>query len=559
MKTSTTASTRVLTGLAVLVLFALVGMPLVGVLRYAFAIEGFAVIESFFTWHVSQRLFYNTMLLGTSVAGLTTALALVMAYAQARMNFVGKTVMHVLALLPIVSPPFAVSAATITLFGRAGMITHGIFGWRLDIYGYWGLLFVMTISYLPLAYMSLLGMMRALDPSHEEAAFSLGATRGRILRTVTLPMLAPGIAGSFLLVFVETISDLSNPLVLGGDFQVLASRAYLAIIGEYNLAGGAAYSVVLLLPAVGFFLLQRYFSQRASTVSVSGKPTGRHVPVATPWLKVPALAITYTFGVFVVVIYGAIFVGAFVRILGVNNTFTLENFRYIFTGVTNDAIIDTTLLALIATPLAGLLGVLVAWLVVTRMGRGAGALDFFGMLGMAVPGTVIGIGYLIMYNSATTLFGIPLAPALAGGSAVFGGAVAIIMVFVVGASPVGQRTAVSALRQIDPSLEEASVSLGRSSLGTFGRITLPLLRPAFIAGLTYAFAKSMTSISAVIFLTTPHQRILTSQIYAEVDRGRFGNAFAMCVVLIIIVLLAMWIINLATRRMGEVSAWTEAR
>lgn len=556
-KNSTTRSTPALIGLVVLLLFALLGLPLLGVLRYAFSIEGWEVVQSFFTWSVSRTLLSNTLLLGTTVAFTTTAVALILAYAQARMRYPGKRLVHLLTLLPIVSPPFAVAAATITLFGRSGMITHGIFGVRLDLYGYWGLLFVMTLSYLPLAYMNLLAMLRALDPAHEEAAFSLGANRGRILRTITLPLLVPGLAGAFLLVFVETISDLSNPLVLGGDFQVLASRAYLAIIGEYNLPGGAAYSVVLLIPALLFFLLQRYFSERASTVSVTGKPSGRQMEVTHPWLKIPAIIVAYVVSAFVVLIYGAIVVGSFVRILGVNNEFTLKNYQYVFTGVGNDAIIDTTTLALIATPLAGLLGVLIGWLVVTRMNKGAGVLDFAGMLGMAVPGTVLGIGYLIVYNSAITLGGVTLVPALAGGGAIVGGAVAIIMVFVAGASPVGQRNSISALRQIDPSLEEASISLGQPALGTFRRITLPLLRPALIAGLTYAFAKSMTSVSAVIFLTTPSQRILTSQIYAEVDRGRFGNAFAFCTILILIVLAAMAIINLATRRMGAMSQWQQ--
>ena len=550
-----TRSSRVLLVVVLLVIVALIGYPLWGVFRYALSVEGWSVVTSFFTTRVNRRLLLNTLQLGVSVATLTTVLAFVLAFAQARMQFLGRRVIHFLTLLPIVSPPFAVAAATITLFGRSGMITQGIFGHRLDIYGFWGLLFVLTLSYLPLAYMNLLGMLRALDPAHEEAAFSLGANRLRILRTVTLPMLVPGFAGSFLLVFVETISDLSNPLVLGGDFQVLASRAYLAIIGEYNLPGGAAYSMVLLLPAVTLFLLQRYWAERASTVSVSGKPTGRHVAITTPWLKIPALIIAYLVALFVVLIYGAILLGGFVRILGVNNTFTLNNYRYIFTGVGNDAIIDTTILALIATPLAGLLGVFIAWLVVTRLRRTAGVVDFLGMLGMALPGTVIGIGYLIVYNSATTLFGLPLAPALAGGGAVFGGAVAIIMVFVVGSSPVGQRNGISALRQIDPALEEASISLGRSEAGTFRRITMPLLRPALLAGLTYAFARSMTSVSAVIFLTTPSQRILTSQIYAEVDRGRFGNAFAFCTILIIIVLLAMLVIHLLTRRMEGARQW----
>lgn len=527
----------------------LVGIPLTGVLSNALSGEGWAVVSSFFTSRVSRRLFLNTVVLGLLVGALGTAVAFVLAYAQARMQFPGKRLVHILTLVPIVSPPFAVAAATITLFGRSGMISHGIFGQRWDIYGLHGLVLVLALSYLPLAYLNLLGMLRALDPAHEEAASSLGATRGRIFRTVTLPMLVPGVAGSFLLLFVEAISDLSNPLVLGGDYQVLASRAYLAIIGEYNLPGGAAYALVLLVPALAVFIIQRYWAERASTVSVTGKPTGRHREVQALEVKVPVLTVVYSVIALIVALYSTIVLGGFVSILGVNNTFTLRHYSYVLTGVGNDAIIDTTMLAVIATPVAGVLGMMIAWLVVTRLRRGASVVDFLGMLGIAVPGTVFGIGYAISYNTSVEIFGIPLLPALAGGNAVLGGAIAIVMVFITGSSPAGQRTGISALRQIDASLEEASASLGASEAGTFGRITLPLIRPAFLAGLTYAFARAMTSVSAVIFLTTPQTRILTSQIYAEVDRGRFGNAFAFCTILIVIVLAAMLIIHLLTRNM----------
>lgn len=547
-------STRGLLILVLAAIFILVGLPLIAVFQHALSGAGWQVVTSFFTSRISRGLFINTIVLGVLVATIGTVLAFILAFAQARMRFPGQRILHILTLLPIVSPPFAVAAATITLFGRSGMISYGIFGHRLNIYGLWGLVFVLTLSYLPLAYMNLLGMLKALDPAHEEAATSLGASKFAVLRSITLPMLVPGFAGGFLLLFVETISDLSNPLVLGGDYQVLASRAYLAIIGEYNLPGGAAYSVVLLAPALVMFLLQRYWSERASTVSVTGKPTGRHTEITTWWARGPALVVGYTVGLVVILIYGAILVGGFVRILGVNNTFTLSNYRYIFTGIGNDAIIDTTLLAVIATPIAGVLGMIIAWLVVTRVRRGAGVLDFLGMLGLAVPGTVIGIGFAIQYNSPVTVLGVPLLPALAGGGAVMGGAIAIVMVYVAGSSPAGQRTGIASLRQIDPSLEEASISLGESTAGTFRRITLPLVRPAFLAGLTYAFARAMTSVSAVIFLTTPSNRILTSQIYAEVDRGRFGNAFAFCTILILIVLIAMAIINLLTKRMERTAA-----
>ena len=209
--------------------------------------------------------------------------------------------------------------------------------------------------------------------------------------------------------------------------------------------------------------------------------------------------------------------------------------------------IDTTILALIATPIAGVLGMLVAWLVVVRLRATAGVIDFLGMLGLSVPGTVLGIGYLITYNKPFIIGRVQLLPALAGGSAVFGGALAIILVYIARSMPSGQRSGIASLQQVDKSIDEASTSLGASGLQTFAKVTLPLIRPAFIAGLTYAFARSMTTLSPIVFITTPHTKIMTSQILAEVDAGRFGNAFAFCTILIIIVMTVIGLTNLLVR------------
>jgi len=449
-----------------------------------------------------------------------------------------------------------VATASITLFGRNGIISKQLLGQEWNIYGLSGLTLVLTLSFFPVAYMNLLGMFRSLDPAMEEAASSLGASRWTIFRTVTLPMVIPGIAASFLLLFVEAIADLANPLVIGGDYTVLASRAYIAITGDYNTAAGAAYSLVLLVPSLLVFLLQRYWSKRTSTVTVTGKPAGSVKRIRDNRTRIPLLTLAALILALVVIVYLAVIAGAFVEILGVNNSFTLRHFDYILSGIGNDAMIDTTILALIATPIAGVLGMVIAWLVVVRLRRGAGIMDFIGMLGLAVPGTVIGIGYLVTYNVPVAIGPINVIPPLAGGGAVAAGAIAIVMVYVARSTPAGQRSGVASLHQIDKAIDEASTSLGASGLATFRRVTLPLIRPAFLAGLTYAFSRSMTTLSPIIFITTPHTKIMTSQILAEVDAGRFGNAFAFCTVLILIVMTITGVMNLLVkdRRVRESGA-----
>ena len=525
----------------------LVVLPVLTILARAFSTDGLSTLADVFTSSVNRKILLNTVVLGAVVGVVGTAIGFALAYAQARLEFRGKKVLHLLALLPIVSPPFAIATASITLFGRSGIISNQLLGQQWNIYGLPGLTLVLSLSFFPVAYMNLLGMLRSLDPATDEAAASLGASKWQVFRTVTFPMLIPGIASSFLLLFVESIADLANPLVLGGDYTVLASRAYIAITGEYNVPGGAAYSVVLLLPALLVFLLQRYWAGRSSTVTVTGKPSGRVELLRGFWGRVPLLTFCAFIVTLIVLIYGTVLVGGFVGILGINNTLTLDHYSYLLSGIGNDAIIDTTMLALIATPIAGVMGMLIAWLVVARLRRGRAVLDFLGMLGLAVPGTVLGIGYAVTFNSPVELFGIRILPAVAGGGAILGGAMAIVMVYIARSMPAGQRSGVAALQQIDPAIDEASTSLGASGLSTFRRVTLPLIRPAFLAGLTYAFARSMTTVSPIIFITTPHTRIMTSQILSEVDAGRYGNAFAYCTILIIIVLTVMGLMNLIVR------------
>ncbi len=549
VKGSVDVPTIVVTVVVVAVLFLLIVYPLLRILVLAAGPEGSEVVRRMLTSPVNQRIVLNTVVLGTVVGVLGTLVGFLMAYVQVRVDVPGKKVLHLVSLLPVVSPPFAVATAVITLFGRRGIITHGLFGAQTDIYGLTGLTVVLTLSFFPVAYMNFRGLLQSLDPALDEAAANLGASRWHTFRTVTLPMLVPGFASSFLLLFVETIADLANPLVIGGDYTVLASRIYIAITGEYDVPAGAAYSVVLLVPSMLVFLVQRYWVARKSVVTVTGKPAGRPSLLggAARWVL---YAVALVVAGMVALVYATVVVGAFVKILGINNQPTLDNFAYVLSGIGNESIKDTTLLALAATPVAGLLGMLIAWLVVRKLRRGAAWLDFLGMLGLAVPGTVVGIGYAIAFNTPLIWQKRMWLPALGGGAALLGGSIAIVMVYVIRSLPSGQQSGIAALKQIDPSIDEASASLGASSVTTFRTVTLPLIRSAFLTGLIYAFARSMTTLSPIIFITTPQTQIMTKQILAEVDAGRFGNAFAFCTLLLAIVLAVMGLLTLLVRDRG---------
>lgn len=541
--------------LVTLFLILMVLLPIFAMVGESVSAEGIPLFSRYLGASNYQTIITNTVVMGLVVATLGTLLGFLFAFVQVKVNVPFKRLMHIVALVPIISPPFAVATATLVLFGRNGIISKGIFGVRYDIYGLDGLALVLSLSYFTVAYMNLKGMMQALDPALEEAATNLGASKWRIFRTVTVPMLIPGILGSFLLLFVESIADLGNPLVMGGNFEVLSTRIYITVIGLYDTTAAAVLSVILLVPSLTVFVVQRYWLNRMSVVSVTGKPTGTPQLINNPWVRWSLFGITMFIVVLILLIYLTIFVGAFTKVPGVNNAFTLDHFDFVINGYGAEAMTDTTMLSAISTPIAGLLGMLIAFLVVRTDFAGRGLVDFTTMLGIAVPGTILGIGFLLMYNGPITLQlpfgGTPeeplvwtLLPKLTGGRSIAGGALAIVIVFVVRSVPAALRSGVASLSQIDPSIEEASISLGADSARTFRKITLPLIRPAFLSGLIYAFARSMTSLSAIVFLTTPQTKIMTHQILNEVENGRFGNAFAYCVILILIVMFAIGVLYL---------------
>jgi iron(III) transport system permease protein len=497
-----------------------------------------SLLKAFFAASYNRDIALNTVQLGIAVGVVGTAVAFMFAYMQARLDVPGKRFLHMVALLPIVSPPFAVATAVIVLFGRNGMISNGVFGIRYDIYGFDGLVLVLSLSFFPVMYMSLLGLLRRLDPSLDEAARNLGASRWHVFRTVTVPLLIPGLASSFLLLFVESIADLANPLVLGGDFTVLSVRAYIAITGEYDLVSGSVLALVLIAPALAVFLMQRYWVERKSVVTITGKPSGT-AQLERGWFRWVVFAACCSVALLIMVIYATVALGAFTKVLGVNNTFTFEHARFVLFGIGSKAMIDTTRLAFIAAPIAGLLGMVIAWLVVRKLKRSASMVDFIGMLGIAIPGTVLGIAYLIAFRPPMKVSGVTIVPSLAGGNSFASGAGAIVLILIMRSLPAGLRAAVGALKQIHPSIEEASTSLGANDAQSFRKVTLPLIRPALFSGLAFSFARSMTTLSPIVFLTTPGTKIMTSQILSEVDAGRFGNAFAYCLVLMAIVMLGM--------------------
>jgi iron(III) transport system permease protein len=349
-----------------------------------------------------RRAFLDTMTMGLLTAIFGTLVGFIFAYASVRCNPPGKNVLHWLALLPTVSPPFALALSMILLFGRSGLVTKKLLGINFvqgtnDIYGLDGLVIVQTITFFSVAYLILRAMLERLNPSMEEAAASLGASRLHIFRTVTLPLLIPGIAGSFLLLFVESLADLGNPLFISGNRTVLSAQIFLAVIGEFDYQKASALSLILIIPTLLLFMIQRYYVNRRSYISVTGKPSGAQITEKDPLIRWGFNIAAYSICAFVVLLYATIVYGSFSFTWGVDYTPTLRHWSMVVTrGV--EAILDTTFLSAMATPFAACLGMVIAWLVVRKNFSGKGVLDFSSNLGGAVPGTILGIGFVLVFN-----------------------------------------------------------------------------------------------------------------------------------------------------------------
>ncbi|RBP99469.1 ABC transporter permease [Bifidobacterium xylocopae] len=542
------ASVWVILAGVVVVLTLVLGLPVVKLLVSAFSPAGRTAMAGAFANHAET--FWHSIVLGLLVGLIGTFIGFVCAYVETFIQMPGKKAMHWLTLLPTISPPFAAATAIITLFGKRGMVTNGLFGLEFNIYGLPGLVTVLTMTFTPVAYLNIKGMFENLDPATFEAASSLGASEFKTLFKVTVPMVLPAMLSSFLVLFVEGIADLANPLVIGGDYRVLASQIYFAVAGSGDISGAAGVALVLLVPALTVFFIQKYWANKKSVVTVTGKPTGSLKPVTSKTVTVPMLVIACLWIALVLMVYLSLFVGGFVKILGVDNGFTWEHFIFVH-RLGSDAIGTTLLLTLLAAPIAALLALAIAWLVVRHFPRFGRILDLWGMLGIAIPGTVLGLGFALAYSESTVLFDYEVLPPLAGGLAVGGGAIAIVMVFIARGDPTGQQAFISALQQINPQVEEASTSLGASPLQTVRKVTLPLMSSALVTSITYAITKSMTTITAIIFITTPQTKVMTSQILDEVDAGRFGNAFAYSSLLIILVLVVLGLANILLRQLNH--------
>lgn len=480
---------------------------------------------------------WNTLALALMTAAGTTALgALIALYAERGSQRLARP-LNVLAMLPIITPPFVVGLGLILLFGRAGLVNQAL-EWAFDVpptrwfYGLFGVWLAQMFAFTPIAFMILRGVVQGISPSVEEAAQTLRASRLKTFTTVTLPLMKPGLTNAFLVGFIESMADFGNPVVVGGQYAVLSTDIFFAIVGaQFDQGRAASLALILTGFALAVFFIQQRVLGRVGYTTVTGKgDAGLALPlpdavrrlcvgVAGPWLA------------FTLIVYLFAFVGGFVQTWGRDYTPTFAHLRTAFdlqwgehglvwAGTAWNSLFTTVRLAAIAAPLCATLGLLIAWLLARTKFAGQRAFEFGALLAFAIPGTVLGISYILVFN---------VPPFELTGTSLI-----IVLCFVFRSLPVGVRAGTASLRQLDPSLDEASTMLRASTATTLRRVVLPLLRPALVAALVYSFVRSMTTVSAVVFLVTAENELATTYIIGRVGAGDYGVALSYCTVLIVL-------------------------
>ena len=471
------------------------------------------------------RVLGNSLGLAVFVGVVSTLIGLAFALAATRSRSRLTVLLRAFSLLPMITPPFVVGLAIILLFGLQGLVTSQLLGLKTrGIFGFPGVALAQILSFAPVAFLVIASVVESVNPALEEASLTLRAGRWETFWNVTLPLLRPGVANAFLLTIVESLADFGNPIILGGEFEVLSTEIYFAIIGRFDRTLAASLGIVLLAASLATFLLQQYWLGHRSYVTVTGKPpSGKPMPLPRG-LEIGLLGFCVTWCVFTLALYLFVIYGGFVEIWGINNAFTLRHYRQLLRDGM-DALNTTLILAGVSAPLTAVVGILLAYLVVRHRFPGRGALEFTSMLSFAVPGTVIGIGYILAFNQPPIL--------LTGGAAI------LVISFIFRNMPVGIRSGVAALAQIDRALEEASVTLRASFATTLRRIVLPLIRPAIISALVFSFVRAVTAISAVVFLVSAKWQLSTKVILDQAENGRYGLATSYSTVLIVIMALAI--------------------
>ena len=540
-------------GIAVVVI-ALVFLvyPLVNAMLLAFVKNGedaggsgltFANFARFFTAASYQRALWNSVYSGLAATALATVIALPMAYAVARTEIQHRGLISAMTVVPLISPPFIGAYAWIILLGKNGTVTqwlHALTGWTLPtIYGPPGVILALALSYFPYVFLIVQGALAAADPHVEEAARMAGASRARILRTITLPLVFPAIGAAMLIVFIKSIGDFGVPSILGGEFQVLPTLIYYQIHGYFNLNAASAIAMVNVLltlvamAALSWIHRHRNFATIGGTSHAAARHSGKSARVfgnVYCWLVILIAILPQ------LVIALASFARRWPGTM-LPESYTLDHYRAVWSQLTSP-IANSLVLAGAATALCIVFGTVTAYASARDRLRARWALDLTIMLPFVLPGLVVGVAYLTAFNS--------------GPLVLTGTALIIVLAYFTRRVAFIFRSVATAIGQIDPKLEDASTICGAGWGTTMRCVLVPLAAPAILAGAILVFSTLIGEISATVLLYSAKWKTISIAIYELVLGDQLAQASAIGTITTVMTLFLVLVASrLAGKNMAE--------
>lgn len=559
------SSENIFTGVIMALLLAILAFfllyPVVDICRLSFFKDGVFTIQNYVDYFSNPRIFrsfYNSMFVSAITMVITTVLAFFFAYGLTRTTMPAKGLFFTISTLPLIAPTIIQALALILLFGRNGLITRYLLGTDWNIYGATGIIVGEILYCFPNALFILYTTLSAVDTRLDEAAQSLGASSLKTFWKVTLPAAKYGIASAAALTFNLTITDFGIPVVIGGNYSVLATEIVSQVFGLQRFDLGATIGVILLIPSIMAFMIN-YYLTRKSYAMISGQARP-FLPPSRPLKKWGFTIYSALISACILLVFVTVFFGSFVRTWPYDFSLTLAHFDFpslgasvplwtafwhsvLAPGPLRDMIaikyapIWTSLLVSLVVAIVGASVTLVAaYIIEKKKPRGEQLLYSLSVLPAAIPGVVLGLGYVLAFNKPYFF--------------IYGTVWIIIINVIIANFTLGILSGTANMKQIDKSVEEAAVSLGAGPVTTFIRIIFPLSRVAFLSTATFFFMRGMTTISAVLFLVSAKIKLAAIEIiFLDVD-GRTASANAMCTVVVLVVVLFLVIMRLVTGRSG---------
>ncbi|GAA5232171.1 putative 2-aminoethylphosphonate ABC transporter permease subunit [Verticiella sediminum] len=538
----------------VLALVVFLALPLAAILARALVGGEHAGLGALFAIVSSgdfAGMLWRSAAVGIATMAIVIPAAYAFAYGLARTRVPAKGCWRLLALLPLLAPSLLPGIALIYLLGNQGLLRPW-FG-DITIYGFWGIVAGEAFYTFPHALMILLTGLMLADARLYDAARAMGAGTLRTFLTVTLPGTRYALFSACCLVFTLTVTDFGVPKVVGGDYNVLAMEAYKAVVGQQDFTKGAAIGLFLLAPAVFTFVLDAHLRKRqGSTLSGKAQP---YAPGPNRGRDTAFLFLLAVVGGLLLTLVGVAVWASFVQFWPYNLSLSMRS--YDFDNMDGGGWLawrNSVRLAALTAAIGTLAVFLGAWMTERVPARGLGQmvrglLRMLALTPMAVPGMVLGLGYIFFFNN-------PFNPL----NGLYGTMTLLVLCTVVHFYTSAHLTAVTALKTLDPEFEAASASLKVPGIVTFTRVTLPMCLPAALDTARYLFVSAMTTVSAVVFLYSPQTVLAAVAVLNMDDAGFIGPAAAMCTVIMATSALASLLLHLASRALvARTQAWRYAR